>query len=351
MPGVPTPSHSASFGSPAATRPAGGFRQSAEGASFSGSTASTGSAGWPWVSDGGGVRVRWGKGRRFQTKGKRTMKTTGTWLTMAGLALAGMGTAQAGGLAITAFDATGKLAFGEVPGAESYRVEWSTNLDAASWSSTAPGIASVSPSGTGTVTVTVTVTVGLPHPACFYRVVAIVTNDPPVGLADTFDQSAGDWLVVDYPFRSHRPNPATVPLPFDGTYGVPAGSVRIGDLFGETGIAAPARYVGNKSAFYGGSLAYDIFIRYSDNAVYPGVFLNGGSKSVYYDAPSPPVGVWQHRTVPLSEPGWKDTATGQPATAVVFKEVLGNLVGLYIYTEWHSGADDTNVDNISLKAP
>jgi len=279
------------------------------------------------------------------------MKTTGTWLTMAGLALAGMGTAQAGGLAITAFDATGKLAFGEVPGAESYRVEWSTNLDAASWSSTAPGIASVSPSGTGTVTVTVTVTVGLPHPACFYRVVAIVTNDPPVGLADTFDQSAGDWLVVDYPFRSHRPNPATVPLPFDGTYGVPAGSVRIGDLFGETGIAAPARYVGNKSAFYGGSLAYDIFIRYSDNAVYPGVFLNGGSKSVYYDAPSPPVGVWQHRTVPLSEPGWKDTATGQPATAVVFKEVLGNLVGLYIYTEWHSGADDTNVDNISLKAP
>jgi hypothetical protein len=35
----------------------------------------------------------------------------------------------------------------------------------------------------------------------------------------------------------------------------------------------------------------------------------------------------------------------------VFKEVLSNLVGLYIYTEWHTGADDTNVDNVRMVLP
>ena len=268
-------------------------------------------------------------------------------LLMVGLALVGMGAAQASDLVITSFDGTGRLTFQEVPTAASYRVEWATKLIAPSWSSNAPGIATVPALGGGTLTVTV----GVVHASCYYRVVAAVTNVPPASLTSTFDLTEENWLTVIYPFHSHSANPETKALPFDGTFGNPPGSVRIGDVYSETGISAPAGFLGNKLSFYGGSLMYDIYIRYTDGVAYPAVVLNGGTMSLYYDAPSPPLNAWQHRTVPLSEAGWKVSGTGATATETVFRAVLSNLVGLYIYTEWNTGADDTNVDNISMTPP
>jgi len=73
--------------------------------------------------------------------------------------------------------------------------------------------------------------------------------------------------------------------------------------------------------------------------------------SLYYDAPSPTVSVWEHRTIPLTEAGWKVGGTSAVATQADFKTVLSNLAGLYIYTEWHTGLDDTSVDNIALTPP
>ena len=55
--------------------------------------------------------------------------------------------------------------------------------------------------------------------------------------------------------------------------------------------------------------------------------------------------------MPLSEAGWKVAGSGVAATDAVFKAVLSNLVGLYIYTEWNTGADDTSVDNIQMSPP
>jgi len=214
-------------------------------------------------------------------------------------------------------------------------------------SSNAPGIAAIPPSGSGTLTVTV----GVGQASCYYRVVAVVTSVPPAALTSTFDLSSESWLVVDYPFRSHVANPVTNGLFFDGNFGNPPGSVRLGDVFAETGIAAPAQYLGNKLAFYGGSLAYDIYIRYSDETAYPAVVLNGGTQSLYYDAPAPPLHTWQRRSVPLTEVGWKISGSGTPATQETFQSVLSHLVGLYIYTEWHTGPDDTSVDNIALTPP
>lgn len=169
-----------------------------------------------------------------------------------------------------------------------------------------------------------------------------------VELSDTFDVDAADWLVVDYPFRSHYPDPNTTPAPHDITFGNPAGSLRIGDIFGETGVAAPARYLGDCSAFYGGAIHYDIYLRYSDGVTYPAAVLNAGTMSVYYDAPSPAVDVWESRTIPLTEQGWFESGTYNPVSEATFRQVLANLQGLYIYTEWHTGADDTSFDNVIL---
>jgi hypothetical protein len=268
-------------------------------------------------------------------------------LLFVGLALAGMPAAQAIDLVITSFDSTGRLRFQELPTATAYRVEWATNLISPTWSSNAPGIPLIPASGMGTLTATV----GVFHASCFYRVVASVTNAPPADLTNAFNLTSENWLIVSYPFRSHVQSPPTTSLSFDDSFGNPLGSVRVGDVYGETGIAAPGQYLGDKLAFYGGIFAYDIYVRYTDNTTYPAVVLNGGTTSLYYDAPSPPLDAWQRRTVLLSENGWKVSSTGAPATESIFKAVLSNLVGLYIYTEWRTGPDDTNVDNITMSPP
>lgn len=158
------------------------------------------------------------------------------------------------------------------------------------------------------------------------------------------------WAVVDYPFHASATGPrATAALAFDGGNGLPPGSVRVGDVFAETGIAAPAGFLGDRQSYYGGSLAYDILLRYSDGVAYPAVVLAGTSQSVYYDAPSPAIGDWASLVVPLTETGWRIGGTMAPASQAQFLAVLQSLEGLYIYTEWHTGTDDTNVDNIVLR--
>lgn len=163
-----------------------------------------------------------------------------------------------------------------------------------------------------------------------------------------FDTSNEGWVIVSYPFRSHVAVPGTAPLPFDGSFGHPAGSVHVGDVFGETGISAPAAFLGDKSASYGDTLTYDIFLRFSDGVSYPAVVLNGGTMSLFYEALPPALETWEHRVVPLSEGGWHVSDSGLSATQGQFQAVLQNLVGLYVYTEWNTGTDDTNVDNVNM---
>ena len=49
--------------------------------------------------------------------------------------------------------------------------------------------------------------------------------------------------------------------------------------------------------------------------------------------------------------GWKVSGTGANVTEAIFKAVLSNLAGLYIFTEWKTGPDDTSVDNITMSPP
>ncbi|MBM4130692.1 hypothetical protein FJ250_06645 [bacterium] len=180
-------------------------------------------------------------------------------------------------------------------------------------------------------------------------VLAAAAAPSAAGVASRFDSGSEGWLAVSYPFRGVGTGVwTTAALPFDGADGLPPGSVRVGDVFAETGITAPAPFLGDKGSYYGGRLDYDIKLRYTDGVTYPAVVLVGTAISVYFDAPSPVVGIWEARTVPLTETGWKVGGTTTPATQAQFRAVLESLQGLHIYTEWHTGADDTNVDNVVL---
>lgn len=170
-------------------------------------------------------------------------------------------------------------------------------------------------------------------------------------LVNRFDTTPESWSIVSYPFRSHVSNPTTAVAPFDAAFGNPAGSLRVGDVYTETGLSAPPSHLGNKSGYYGGSLTYDILIRFSDAVVYPAVVLNGGTFSLYYDAPAPQLNTWTTLTVPLTEVGWRVSGGSTPATETQMRAVLANLQGIYLYTEWHTGPDDTSVDNVVLAGP
>jgi len=167
----------------------------------------------------------------------------------------------------------------------------------------------------------------------------------------TFDSGTEGWTVVADPFRGHVATPASQPATFDATIGLPSGSLQVGDVYFATSIAAPASALGDRSDLYGTELSYDIFVRASDFVDYPAATLNGGTMSLYYDLASPSVGVWESVQIPLSEAGWKVGVTDTAATQAEFQSVLSALSGIYILTEWVTGAsDNTNIDNIHIDA-
>ncbi len=168
-------------------------------------------------------------------------------------------------------------------------------------------------------------------------------------ISTRFNTDVEGWRVVAFPFSGHVANPAATPGTFDSSFGLPAGSIRVGDVYSDTGISAPAAFLGNHSDAYGGQLTYDIFVRYTDGVDYPAVVINAGTFSLFYVTASPPLETWQSRVIPLTETGWRyNSRTGPVATEAQMRAALANIVGLYIFTEWRTGPDDTSVDNISI---
>jgi hypothetical protein len=174
---------------------------------------------------------------------------------------------------------------------------------------------------------------------------------PPVydGAPSTFDTDGDGWKIVG--FNGGYPPPAFGELEptWLASGGNPDGAIEATDVFAETFFAAPDKLLGDLTSLYGGTLTFDILILGSDNAAYPAVILAGASKFLYYDALPTEEGVWTARTIPLTEGGWRvGDWQGPDASADDLREVLGDVRGLYINAEWHTGPDDTLLDNVYL---
>jgi hypothetical protein len=166
----------------------------------------------------------------------------------------------------------------------------------------------------------------------------------------TFDTNDQGWRVFNVGFSGHVGDPASVGVPpFDASLGQPAGSLRVPDLAGETNIGAPAAALGNRSGLYGGSVSYDVMYRTRDEADYSAMVLVGATISLYYPHQRPTLNQWEHWTIPLTEAGWHVNGDGGvAATQADMQQVLANVHGIYIRTEWTTGADDTSIDNIII---
>lgn len=165
-----------------------------------------------------------------------------------------------------------------------------------------------------------------------------------------FDNDADGWVVADVdPDTALWNVPTYAGLSWGPSYGQSGGGVRVGDITYWTHIAAPTRFLGDWSHGYGSTVAFDIFISYTDEVPYSAIALMGLNKTLYFITPPPVVGQWNHMVIPLTEANCNiDSYLGPEATTQDVMEVLASVEGFFIMSEWMTGPDDTYIDNVVL---
>ena len=168
-------------------------------------------------------------------------------------------------------------------------------------------------------------------------------------VSDNFSTDADGW--------THVGDSVTAPA-FSSTGGNPGGFISVSDLANGVGdfFVAPAKYLGNDSAFAGGTLSWDILLSDSADGVDPDIVLQGSTESLVYAFPSnnlPKAGPWISTTATLSisDPNWHlNTATGSAPTASDFTSVLSNVSALEILADYRLGTETDGIDNVALRA-
>ena len=173
-------------------------------------------------------------------------------------------------------------------------------------------------------------------------------------VSSTFDASDEGWTIVGFDPYVYNPPQTGSPVTYAATFGNPGGSIEAGDVYWGTAVSAPAGFLGDRRAFFGGSINLDIYLRYvTIGATNSAVTLLGTTHTLFFvDVPETQTSVWVPRSYPLHAAGWfVDSINGPPATTSDMLGVLADLQGIWITTEKHVGADDTNVDNVVLAPP
>lgn len=115
---------------------------------------------------------------------------------------------------------------------------------------------------------------------------------------------------------------------------------------------APEKFVGDKSAFYGGSLAFELKINAAGAINEPDIILEGGGLTLVFDTPNNPGVEWTGYGVALDDAaGWRVGALGGAlATEAEMRAVLGDLDRLLIRGEFRSGSDTGGIDSVVMTA-
>ena len=170
----------------------------------------------------------------------------------------------------------------------------------------------------------------------------------------TFDGGTEGWNAVSVNASNQVVGTANVFWSSAG--GNPDGRIHQSDF--SSGIwyfNAPTAYLGNMSAAYNGSLAFDL--RRSGGTLFNAadVILVGGDPgnlvTLVYDIANAPTSAWTSFNVWLNESDWRvGTLTGPMATQAQMQQVLGALSALRIRGEYGSGSDTEHLDNVALNA-
>ncbi|WP_306061175.1 alkaline phosphatase D family protein [Natronococcus wangiae] len=172
-------------------------------------------------------------------------------------------------------------------------------------------------------------------------------------IQSTFDEDADGWHISQNGGSDH-PNYREI----DGN---PGG--HISDEESQGGIAwyyqAPFKFLGDREAFYGGTLSFDLRQAQTDQQFDAepteggDILLASGEKKLVYEfrgSDATPDKEWSTFEVPLTADAiWVDVTSEEPlATEETFRTVLSDLEVLRIRGEYRSGDDMSYLDNVVL---
>jgi hypothetical protein len=116
---------------------------------------------------------------------------------------------------------------------------------------------------------------------------------------------------------------------------------------------APTKYLGDRSAFYNGSLSFHLIQTDTTSQVDQNdIVLIGGGLTLNYDTPYNPELTWTYYSISLHETaGWVNQATGLAPSQADMQAVLGSLQALRIRGEYRFGDDSSGLDEVVLSIP
>lgn len=163
-------------------------------------------------------------------------------------------------------------------------------------------------------------------------------------VSSDFDTDSESWTAIgDF----------AVPATWTNTLGNPIGSIYVVDqaVGGTWAFAAPAKFQGDQSDAYGGTLSYDLRITASDSLpwAWPMLSITGGGVTLNWNGAWPDVNVWNHYEILMSEAGgWIKASDSTTPSTGEFKSVLSDLSSLRIRGEFMTGNDTGYLDNVVL---
>jgi alkaline phosphatase D len=172
----------------------------------------------------------------------------------------------------------------------------------------------------------------------------------PETITSTFDDGAEGWTVVG-DAQSGQVEPTHV-----AEDGNPGGYLRATDdtAGGVWYWNASDAYLGDKSAYSGGTLSFDLNQSATDSQFNAqDLILDGGDSRLGYDfgnSSTHPGTDWTSYEVSLSADaeGWTNRSTDEPPTQEDFDRVLSDLNELWIRGEYRTGGDVGGIDNVEL---
>jgi len=167
-----------------------------------------------------------------------------------------------------------------------------------------------------------------------------------VQITSTFEEGPEGWSFIEDVSEFRH-------LDADGNPGgyIEAEDQRLGDIWS---FSAPEEYLGDKSAFIGGRLSFDLRQSSLDNQIdHEDVVLQGGGLTLAYDTTDNPGTDWTSYSIRLDTTAdWTlDDLSGAQATPAEFARVMSRLEAIYIRGEFINGADTGGLDTVALTSP
>jgi len=182
-----------------------------------------------------------------------------------------------------------------------------------------------------------------------------------VAQTSTFEGSSDGWFGVTLPYPAPGNPPtelATTALPtLQTTGGNPDGYLRMVDPDGTQPVGhtqywkAPLSCLGDRSAWLGGVLRYDVrvFTTLGSFAQEDVLLTGNGLTLAWFANTSPTPNVWTTFAVTLQAGTWRvGTRTGPFATQSQLASVLASVTSLYLRGEFQNGPDTMGLDNVAF---